>query len=332
MSEETYEAANVEAALAQAAESLGASPDNLQYEVVEEKTDFWGADEGTVVIKVWRADEVAAPLAEVEQESGTRAEVEPRAEVGTPGEPEAAAEEAEPTGTDTGRGFWDGDEDVAAAEEAEEEPPEAEEEPPEAEEEPPEAEEEPPEAEEEPPEAHEEIIDAAPEPAPVVPAADEGEGVEPESVAALLRQIFHDMDFDCEIEIEKQEDGIFVAVSGADKDLLLEGNGRCLSALELILNNAFRHRLPSGQKVRVDAGDFRSRREEELADLAFQVAHSAKETGRTQETQPLNPYERRLVHLALAEDSSVTTRSRGSGFLKNVQVIPRRSGGGNRRR
>jgi len=124
-----------------------------------------------------------------------------------------------------------------------------------------------------------------------------------------------------------QPDGFLAAVSGADKDLVLEGSGRCLSALELILNNAFRHKLERGHKVRVDAGDFRSRRDVELSDLALQVAHSAKEAGRTQETQPLNPYERRLVHLALAEDPEVTTRSRGSGFLKNVQVIPNRQGG-----
>ena len=318
MSETTYEAANVEAALAQAADSMGASPDDLQYEIVEEKRDFWGGDEGTVVINVWRADEVAEPEAEVEQEPETPAEAAAPEVVE---EPEAAAAETEPAGTDSGGRFWGGDEGAAAEEEADGE------------------------AEDAPPEAHEEIAGVAPEepqaaaaaPAtperePVAVAADEGEGVESESVVALLQQIFHDMDFNCEIEIEKQEEGFFVAVSGADKDLLLEGNGRCLSALELVLNNAFRHKLPTGQKVRVDAGDFRSRRDDELTDLAFQVAHSAKEAGRTQETQPLNPYERRLVHLALAEDSSVTTRSRGNGFLKNVQVIPRRSGGDNRRR
>ena len=112
--------------------------------------------------------------------------------------------------------------------------------------------------------------------------------------------------------------------------MLLEGNGRSLSALELLINNAFRHKLPRGNKISVDAGDFRSRRDEELSDLAFQVAHSAKESGETQETQPLNPYERRLVHLALAEDARVTTRSRGNGFMKNVQVIPQGNGRGNR--
>jgi spoIIIJ-associated protein len=149
-------------------------------------------------------------------------------------------------------------------------------------------------------------------------------------IESLVSKILAGMDFDCTIDVQAEAEVYMAMVGGADKDFFLEGNGRPLSALELILNHAFRHRLTERRKIRVDAGDFRSRREDELRDLAFQVAHSAKESERTEETQPLNPYERRLVHLALAEDSGVTTRSRGSGFLKNVQVIPRRSGRGNR--
>jgi spoIIIJ-associated protein len=153
-------------------------------------------------------------------------------------------------------------------------------------------------------------------------------------IVNLLTQIFHDMELACVVEIEPQPNGFLATITGDDKEALLEGNGRSLSALELITNNAFRHKLPRGHKVRVDAGDFRKGRDEELSDLAFQVAHSAKESGRTQETQPLNPYERRLVHLALAEDAGVSTLSRGSGFLKTVQVIPqkneRRNRGGRR--
>jgi len=59
--------------------------------------------------------------------------------------------------------------------------------------------------------------------------------------------------------------------------------------------------------------------------MAYQVAHRAKETGEAQETAELNPYERRIVHLTLADDSKVSTRSQGNGFLKAVSVIP--SGG-----
>ena len=161
------------------------------------------------------------------------------------------------------------------------------------------------------------------------PEGDDAADAGPE-IERLVTKILAGMDFDCTIDVQAEADVYMAMVGGADKELLLEGNGRPLSALELILNHAFRHRLTERRKIRVDAGDFRSRREDELRDLAYQVAHSAKESEQTQETQPLNPYERRLVHLALAEDSGVTTRSRGSGFLKNVQVIPRRSGRGNR--
>ena len=146
MSETTYEAANIEAALAKAAESMGASPDDLQYEVVEEKTDFWGGDEGTVVLKVWRADEVAEPEAEVEQEPETQ--VDAAAPEGVD-EPEAAAEDPEPAAT--GGSFWDGDEGAEVEEESEEENEEESEE---------ENEEEAEEEVEEPPsEAHEEIVE-----------------------------------------------------------------------------------------------------------------------------------------------------------------------------
>ena len=164
---------------------------------------------------------------------------------------------------------------------------------------------------------------------PKAPVVEQSE-IGPDAISNLLEQIFHDMEFSCTVEIEPQPDGFLATISGDDKEVLLESNGRGLSALELLTNNAFRHKLPRGNKIRVDAGDFRSRRDEELSDLAFQVAHSAKESGRTQETQPLNPYERRLVHLALAEAGAVTTRSRGSGFLKNVQVIPQDDAPGSR--
>lgn len=323
MSEATFEAATVEEALEQAATQLGAERDQLEYEVIEEKRDFWGTGGDTVVVKAWAHTAVEetstpepAPQAEPEEPAPA---VEVADETPAPaaaadaaaqhGEPEAATESA-------GGAFWGGGEEAIETSTPEatvevETPPSADE----------------PAAAEAPTAAPE---DAAPVTAPPAEAPAAGD-VEEKDIVALLEQIFHDMEFDCSVDVEAQPDGFLAAVNGADKELLLEGNGRCLSALELILNNAFRHKLERGQKVRVDAGDFRSRREEELTDLAFQVAHSAKEAGRTQETQPLNPYERRLVHLALAEDPAVTTRSRGSGFLKNVQVIPERRGGRGRR-
>lgn len=275
MSEATFQGATVEAALEKAAAELGVAAADLEHEVVEEKRDFWGGGDVTVVLKAW-------PRVAAEQEvDPAPAAPEPRQEPAEPDDPietTAAAPAADIAAGETG----DADQPAESAEEAS-------------------------------PEA------AAP-------------GVDPQAITALLGQIFHDMEFDCTIEIEPEGDGYLATIGGDDKEALLEGNGRGLSALELIVNNAFRHKLPRGSKVSVDAGDFRSRRDEELADLALQVAHSAKETGRTQETQPLNPYERRLVHLALAEDPQVSTLSRGSGFLKNVQIIPQDGDSGGRGR
>ncbi len=291
MSEATFEAATEEAAVEKAAAELGIDAADLEHEVLEQKQDFWGGGDTTVVIKAWQR---AAPVEEAPA---------PAQEETSP----PVAEQEEPAAVET---------DVAAAEPEEETGEPADE----------------PAATTEP---HAEPQAERGDEHPSAQTSDDGEapeGVEPEAITKLLAQIFHDMEFSCTIEVEAEGDGYLATIAGDDKEALLEGNGRCLSALELIANNAFRHKLPRGSKVRVDAGDFRSRRDEELSDLALQVAHSAKESGRTQETQPLNPYERRLVHLALAEDAAVTTRSRGSGFLKNVQIIPQGGGGGDRGR
>lgn len=314
MSEATYEGSSVEAALEKAAAALGVAAADLEHEVVEKKQDFWGTGGETFVIKAWQrapVDQVAAEPAEEADTEGVDVAAaeqveapEPEAHVASveAAEPEAdaASAEAEPetgTGGPIEQGAEAHERDAEADERAEERGRGRDDRP-------------------------------AREAADVPP---EG-SVDGEEIKALLAQIFHDMEFDCTVEMEEEDEGFLATIAGDDKDELLEGNGRCLSALELLVNNAFRNRMARDHKIRVDAGDFRSRRDQELADVAYQVAHSAKQTGRTQETEPLNPYERRLVHLALADDPAVSTRSRGSGFLKNVQVIPQEGGRRGRRR
>ena len=347
MSEGPFEATTIEDALQLAATRMGVDPAELDYEVVEEKKDFWGLGDGTVVINAWRraaarpeapAREEPEALAVPVDETPAEEDGDERSDAGGGAAPVRAAEDDDEYGDDEEEDedddeFGDEDEEGGAFWEAGEEPVREREVPrpaPAGREEPKQRREAGQRWEREEAVSRPEAEEAARR--PDEEAADVGAGgigdVDPAEVSALLEQIFHDMAFDCTVEVEAADDGFDVTVAGADKELLLEGNGRALSAVELILNNAFRHRLGRGSKVRVDAGDFRSKREDELADLAYQVAHAAKESGETQETQPLNPYERRLVHLALADDPAVTTRSRGSGFLKNVQIIPRRSSGG----
>lgn len=363
MSEQTFEADSVEAALEKAAAALDVEAADLEHEVVEKKQDFWGMGD-TYVIKAWEraAAETTEPTEPGWQPEATATVEAPATREPVPGDEPGAARgggDEAPTVARDEPAAAEPEEEAAAVggpgrgtERSAEGPAEAAGAFPEASQRA---------AAEESEES--EAGDAVPgdavsddrsrgvegaetaERGRAAPAASgsrepgfdpAAEGpVEAEQIGALLAQIFHDMEFDCTVDVEVDDDGFSATISGADKDEVLEGNGRCLSALELLVNNAFRNRMSRGEKIRVDAGDFRSRRDQELTDLAYQVAHSAKETGKTQETQELNPYERRLVHLALAEDQAVTTKSRGGGFLKNVQVIPEsrgRGGGGRSRR
>jgi len=347
MSEQVFEGKTVEDALARAAAEMDVRIDELAHEVVEEAAeDFWGLDEPTTKIRAWPKGEGGdvAPETEAQEPPETdTAPARPERDEGLVSEPAGEAEEedveerpAAATGEPAGGGFWGGEGDAgtqespappakpteAVAEADHEEAPGPGPTPSAA---APEVEEPAGEAGREATEERESVTaEDAPE--------DEFEGLPEEiedpvpEIRELLARVFEDMSFECEAEIAEDAEQIDVMISGADKDYLVENSGKGISALELILNHAFRHRLPRGRKIRVDAGDFRSRREEELRDLAFQVAHSAKQSGNTQETQELNPYERRLVHLALADDEEVTTRSRGQGFLKHVQVIPQGRG------
>ena len=314
MSKEIFEDGTVETALAQASDKLGVEVSQLEHVIISEKRDFWGAGEDTVTIEAWVRPEQHEEFAEPE----TKSAAQPKNLAGEDDDAEAPKAIA-------ASGEFQNSDRAEVSEATEEEPP--------------------PDSGEAVSAEHGSSINVAhPEEDggagarpveeyrtqdPKAPVVEQSE-IGPDAISNLLEQIFHDMEFSCTVEIEPQPDGFLATISGDDKEVFLESNGRSLSALELLTNNAFRHKLPRGNKIRVDAGDFRSQRDEELSDLAFQVAHSAKESGRTQETQPLNPYERRLVHLALAEDGAVTTRSRGSGFLKNVQVIPQDNARGSR--
>lgn len=317
-----FEGKSVDEALEQAAKALGVDKSELQHEVVEEKTDdFWGLGEKVLVVKAW------VEGAEPEPQAPAPAEPERQEE---PEGPEQAAEAEEPEGP-------------AGPEEAGEpaEPAEPEGTPeaaPVAPEAAPATEGPTASGEADVREIEPGVVAAAPADVssdqPTILATQEEIDDEDlaEAAVALLAKIFDAMGFECEAQAKMEGDTLQVAISGQDNQFLLDGRGRGLSALELILNHAFRHRTDGGRKkVRVDAGDFRSQRDDEIRDMAYQVAHRAKETGEVQQTPELNPYERRIVHLTLAEDSHITTRSEGSGFLKAVNVIPKNGDHGGRR-
>jgi spoIIIJ-associated protein len=115
------------------------------------------------------------------------------------------------------------------------------------------------------------------------------------------------------------EDGTRLTLDGDQGELLLRRKGAGLDALQHIVNAVFRSEHTKGH-IAVDCLDYRKGKDNELRETALLLAQRAATTGETQEIGPLNPYARRLVHLAVAADPAVSSESVGDAFLKTVLI------------
>ncbi len=128
-----------------------------------------------------------------------------------------------------------------------------------------------------------------------------------------------------EATVEETADGPRVDLEGEDGAVLLRRKGEALQALQHIANMAFRHRLEDQKRVIVDCQGFRKDKDAELRQMARFLAERAKRTGFEQQLGPLNPYERRIVHLTVGEDPAVSSHSVGDAFSKVVIISARKS-------
>ena len=125
------------------------------------------------------------------------------------------------------------------------------------------------------------------------------------------------------VESSESDDTLRIDVEGEGAEALLFQRGEGLRALQTLVNTAFRRQLGEDRKVVVDCQGFRRDKDAELKQMAVFVAEKARTTGAPQELGPLNPYERRIVHMVIAEDPTVTSESMGDAFMKTV-IIARR--------
>ncbi len=141
-------------------------------------------------------------------------------------------------------------------------------------------------------------------------------------IEEFLREFTAASPFEIGFRVEDQPENIQVELEGKDRDIFLARKGEGLNALQVVLGRIAAQK-GSTRAVFLDCGDFRRGREEELAEIALLMAEKVKKLGEPQSLSPMNPYDRRLVHLALKDDPAVETRSDGEGFLKSVTIYPR---------
>ena len=147
-----------------------------------------------------------------------------------------------------------------------------------------------------------------------------------DDISEFLSKVFEVMDLNVEILMEKNEDGstINVDLKGDDMGVLIGKRGQTLDSLQYLTNLAVNKNSQNYVKVKIDTEDYRKRRKETLENLAKNIAYKVKRTKRPVSLEPMNPFERRVIHSALQNDKFVATHSEGEEPYRHVVVTLKR--------
>jgi spoIIIJ-associated protein len=133
------------------------------------------------------------------------------------------------------------------------------------------------------------------------------------------------------INITLDTDRVRVFIDDEENSGLIIGReGQTLSSLQYLVNRLVSRKMQASVRIQVDTGDYRERQDDKLRQVACHLAEKADNIGRTQSTKPLSSYHRRVVHLALQENETVFTRSKGDGPMKRVLIVPKSRKNGSR--
>lgn len=143
-----------------------------------------------------------------------------------------------------------------------------------------------------------------------------------ENVKSFLSQVFQAMQLEVEIITKVDEDNrmIDVEFKGPEMGMLIGKRGQTLDSLQYLTNLAVNKQSDSYVKVKLDTEDYRKRRKETLENLAKNIAYKVKRTKRPVSLEPMNPFERRVIHSALQNDKYVSTHSEGEEPYRHVVV------------
>lgn len=143
----------------------------------------------------------------------------------------------------------------------------------------------------------------------------------------FLIGLFKTIEIDISIQTLEESNKILVEIISDSAGLIIGKRGKTLEALQLLTNIVVNKNEKDWKKVVLDIENYRDRRENTLKDLAIKVADKVKKTRKSQFLEPMNPFERRVIHMTLQDDSLVDTKSEGIGDLKKVKVFLRKQKG-----
>jgi spoIIIJ-associated protein len=145
-----------------------------------------------------------------------------------------------------------------------------------------------------------------------------------ERISEFVQNVVTAMGLGLTVSIEETADATRINLEGEDGGVLIRRGGEGLQALQHIVATAFRKQLGEDNRIVIDCMGFRRDKDAELRQMAKFMADKARSTGAAQEMGPLNPYERRIVHMAIAEAGDVTSESIGDAHMKTVIIAAKK--------
>ena len=142
----------------------------------------------------------------------------------------------------------------------------------------------------------------------------------------FVTKIVREMEMDCRVRLRRpkngEDDEVNIEIIGKDAGRIIGKKGSVLQAIQFLTHRVINRPGLDRRHVLVDAEGYRSRRDNSLATMARRLGKQAVDQGKIITFEPMNPRDRRVVHLALAKFEGVITKSDGEGDDRRVQIIP----------
>ena len=148
--------------------------------------------------------------------------------------------------------------------------------------------------------------------------------VKEDIIIDYIKKIYACMDIDVEVEVTGREDTLLVDIKGEEASVLIGSHAESLDALQTIVNIVLTKETGEHTRVILDIENYRSRREESLISYAKKMAQKVINRRRSIKLDPMNPYERRIIHSALQENDKITTFSEGEDPNRRIVLALKR--------
>jgi len=140
----------------------------------------------------------------------------------------------------------------------------------------------------------------------------------------FLEKIFSSLKINPIINIKEKEEYVVFDITGEDLGILIGRRGDTLDSIQFLLNLVVNKHIDKKLKIIVDVEGYRKRREETLINLGHRLAQKVKRTGSKVVLEPMNPQERRIIHLALQDEDRINTYSEGEEPYRKVVIVPKK--------